>query len=175
LSHYTGNETYGKLTEGGVIAVAQLVRSQFHLSFLCPEISIHPLVGLQPAPLPGLAGQNVDPTTGQFTNLYVTWGAGSDSYFEYLIKYARYTNNANTIFVDSWKVLSFVAAMNPSHDYICSDTDCRGLVHSHIAQGAPSMSAGASFVLTCMQTSTVGGHMYLADYDAQQRIRHVGS
>ncbi|KAF7363178.1 alpha-1,2-Mannosidase [Mycena venus] len=116
LSHYTGNETYGKLTEGGVIAVAQL-----------------------PAPLPGLAGQNVDPSTGQFTNLYVTWGAGSDSYFEYLIKYARYTNNANTIFVDSWK------------------------------------TAVDSSIRTLLRNSTVGGHMYLADYDAEQLIRHVGS
>ncbi|KAF7367205.1 alpha-1,2-Mannosidase [Mycena sanguinolenta] len=116
LSHYTGNETYGKLTEGGVIAVTQL-----------------------PAPLPGLAGQNVDPGTGQFTNLYVTWGAGSDSYFEYLIKYARYTNNADMIFVDTWK------------------------------------TAVDSSIRTLLRNSTVGGHMYLADYDAQQLIRHVGS
>ncbi|KAJ7848466.1 glycoside hydrolase family 47 protein [Mycena olivaceomarginata] len=102
LSHYTGNATYGNLAEGGVITVAAL-----------------------PSPLPGLAGQTVDPTTNQFTDAYVTWGAGSDSYFEYLLKYARYTNNANNIFIDTWK------------------------------------------------NSTVGGHMYLADYDDQQLIRHL--
>lgn len=33
-----------------------------------------------------------------------TWGGGSDSYFEYLIKYARLTNNADKTFVDAWKL-----------------------------------------------------------------------
>ncbi|KAF8194771.1 glycoside hydrolase family 47 protein [Mycena galopus ATCC 62051] len=116
LSHYTGNATYGNLAEGGVITVAEL-----------------------PSPLPGLAGQTVDPTTSQFTDFYVTWGSGSDSYFEYLLKYARYTNNANNIFIDTWK------------------------------------TAVDSSIHTLLRNSTVGGHVYLADYDDQQLIRHVGS
>ncbi|KAJ7255450.1 glycoside hydrolase family 47 protein [Mycena haematopus] len=116
LSHYTGNATYGKLAEGGVITVAELA-----------------------SPLPGLAGQTVDPRTNQFTDFYVTWGAGSDSYFEYLLKYARYTNNANNIFIDTWK------------------------------------TAVDSSIRTLLRNSTVGGYMYLADYDDQHRIRHVGS
>ncbi|KAJ7643768.1 seven-hairpin glycosidase [Roridomyces roridus] len=80
LSKYTGNATYGRLTENAVIAVAQLAD-----------------------PLPGLAAQAVDPNTGQFTDASITWGGGSDSYFEYLLKFARYTNNANPIFLDTWK------------------------------------------------------------------------
>ena len=31
-----------------------------------------------------------------------TWGGGSDSYFEYLIKYARLTNNNDPSFVQAW-------------------------------------------------------------------------
>lgn len=33
-----------------------------------------------------------------------TWGGGSDSYFEYLLKYARLTNTDDHIFLDTWKV-----------------------------------------------------------------------
>jgi len=32
----------------------------------------------------------------------VTWGGGSDSYFEYLIKYAQLSNTDDNTFVDSW-------------------------------------------------------------------------
>ena len=31
-----------------------------------------------------------------------TWGGGSDSYFEYLIKYQRLNNTADPIYVESW-------------------------------------------------------------------------
>ena len=31
-----------------------------------------------------------------------TWGGGSDSYLEYLIKYPRLTNTDDDIFADSW-------------------------------------------------------------------------
>lgn len=72
--------------------------------------------------LPGLAGQGVNPTTGEFSSKYIvrrsvsvraapraerrvaqSWGGASDSYFEYLIKYARLTNNADTLWVETWK------------------------------------------------------------------------
>ncbi|KAG5652802.1 hypothetical protein H0H81_003632 [Sphagnurus paluster] len=33
-----------------------------------------------------------------------TWGGGSDSYFEYLIKYARLNNTADNFFADHWKL-----------------------------------------------------------------------
>ena len=31
-----------------------------------------------------------------------TWGGGSDSYIEYLIKYARLTNTDDDFFTDTW-------------------------------------------------------------------------
>lgn len=35
--------------------------------------------------------------------IHQTWGGGSDSYFEYLIKYARLSNTDNPVFADTWK------------------------------------------------------------------------
>lgn len=34
--------------------------------------------------------------------MYQTWGGGSDSYIEYLIKYARLTNTNDNLFADTW-------------------------------------------------------------------------
>ncbi|KAJ6588148.1 glycoside hydrolase family 47 protein [Mycena capillaripes] len=80
LSKYTGNTTYADLTARSVKHIARLA-----------------------APLPGLAAQGIDPTSGNFVGGYVTWGGGSDSYFEYLIKYARLTNTNDSIYIDTWK------------------------------------------------------------------------
>lgn len=83
----------------------------------------------------GLAAQGIDPTTGTPVGDYVvcqtlidallisqpvktqTWGGGSDSYFEYLIKYARLTNTDDPLWTREWaaavdssiKVLSSVS------------------------------------------------------------------
>ncbi|CAK5261853.1 unnamed protein product [Mycena citricolor] len=80
LSKYTKNTTYADLSVAPVIHIANL-----------------------PSPLPGLAAQGINPVTGEFIGGYVTWGAASDSYFEYLVKYARLTNTDNSIFIDTWK------------------------------------------------------------------------
>ncbi|KAH7099793.1 seven-hairpin glycosidase [Auriculariales sp. MPI-PUGE-AT-0066] len=53
--------------------------------------------------LPGLPGQCINPTTGEWNCRYITWGGGSDSYFEYLIKYARLSNNKDPLWVETWK------------------------------------------------------------------------
>ncbi|KAJ6548469.1 glycoside hydrolase [Mycena capillaripes] len=116
LSKFTGNATYADLTSKTVEHIANL-----------------------PAPLPGLAARSIDPTSGQFDGAYVGWGGGSDSYFEYLLKYARLTNTNNTIFIDTWK------------------------------------TAVDSSIKTLLKSSTVGNHSYLADFDDQGLIRHVGS
>jgi len=79
LAKYTGNDTYRELAEKPVIYIANL-----------------------PPPLSNLPAQVIDPTSGQFADAYVTWGGGSDSYFEYLIKYARLTNTDNNLFADTW-------------------------------------------------------------------------
>lgn len=96
LSKHTGNDNYRQLAEKGVRAVIDLAD-----------------------PLPYLPAQEIDPSTGEFADKYVvsyafaecrsmthsarqTWGGGSDSYFEYLIKYARLTNTDDTTFVTAW-------------------------------------------------------------------------
>jgi mannosyl-oligosaccharide alpha-1,2-mannosidase len=116
LSKHTGNDTYRQLAEKAVKAVIAV-----------------------PDPLLGLPAQDIDPTTGKSVDGYVTWGGGSDSYFEYLIKYPRLTNTNDTSFVTAWKT--------------AVDTSIKEL----------------------LRTSTVGNFLYLADYDDDKKIRHVGS
>ncbi|KAI0296398.1 glycoside hydrolase family 47 protein [Russula brevipes] len=116
LSKYTGNDTYRRLAVESALKIAK-----------------------NPMPLRGLPAQGIDPATGLPVGGYVTWGAGSDSYFEYLIKYARLSNTSDHTFVDSW------------------------------------LAAVDSSITTLMKTSTVGNHVYLADFDNNRRIRHVGS
>jgi len=116
LSKYTGNDTYRSLAENSVRHIAQVGK-----------------------PLPGLPAQGIDPSSGKPVGGYVTWGGGSDSFFEYLIKYARLNNTADPLFADTWR------------------------------------TAVDSSIKTLLKTSTVGGHVYLADYDDEKKIRHVGS
>ncbi|KAF8155651.1 alpha-mannosidase 1 [Crassisporium funariophilum] len=116
LSKYTGLDIYRQLAEKSARHIAQLG-----------------------APLPGLPAQGVDPKTGFAVGGYVTWGGGSDSYFEYLIKYARLNNTADPLFADSWR------------------------------------TAVDSSIKTLLKTSSIGNHVYLADYDGQKKIRHVSS
>ncbi|TFK49101.1 glycoside hydrolase family 47 protein [Heliocybe sulcata] len=80
LSKYTGNQTYADYAVKAAAYIASLN-------------SLYP----------GLAPQGIDPTSGQFTDAYLTWGGGSDSYFEYLIKYPRLTNTNDPIFVQTWQ------------------------------------------------------------------------
>ena len=102
LSKYTGNITYKNLAENSVRHIATAG-----------------------APLPGLPAQGLDPSTGNpvggyvvsfcdfywlypllilfFTLFFKTWGGGSDSYFEYLIKYARLNNTDDPVFADTWR------------------------------------------------------------------------
>ncbi|KAN0109003.1 glycoside hydrolase [Russula decolorans] len=120
LSDYTSNNTYRELVVDSVLKIVKNV---------------------------SLPGQGIDPNDGLPVGGYVeprsvclqTWGGGSDSYFEYLIKYARLSNTDDNTFADSW------------------------------------LTAVDSSIKTLMKTSTVGNHVYLADYDDQKRIRHVGS
>jgi len=79
LSLYTGNQTYTDLTVGSVLAMAN-----------------------QPGPFPGLIPQLIDPNDAEFADDFLTWGGGTDSYLEYLIKYARLSNTDDNIFADTW-------------------------------------------------------------------------
>ncbi|KAF8960356.1 glycoside hydrolase family 47 protein [Flammula alnicola] len=116
LTKHTGNQTYANLALKSVSHIANLA-----------------------SPLPGLAAQGIDPSTGEFVGGYVTWGGGSDSYFEYLIKHARLSNTDNNLFADTWH------------------------------------TAVDSSIKTLLRTSTVGNHVYLADFDDSRTILHIGS
>ncbi|KAJ7452635.1 glycoside hydrolase family 47 protein [Mycena latifolia] len=82
LTQFTGNTAYGNLATRALAHIANL-RNQ--------------------DPLPGLAAQNIDPTSGGFQGSKVSWGGGSDSYFEYLLKYARLSNTNDNTFIDTWQ------------------------------------------------------------------------
>ncbi|KAK7032614.1 hypothetical protein VNI00_012877 [Paramarasmius palmivorus] len=119
LSKYTGNDTYRALTEGSVREVASI-----------------------PPPLPGLAAQGIDPATDAFVGAYVTWGGGSDSYFEYLIKYARLTNTDDNLFADLWHTavdssIKFLLRESPvgNHVYLADQNNDGQIVgvSSHLA------------------------------------------
>ncbi|CBQ72197.1 related to Mannosyl-oligosaccharide alpha-1,2-mannosidase precursor [Sporisorium reilianum SRZ2] len=51
---------------------------------------------------PGLFAQVYDPRTGEPVDDYVTWGGGSDSFFEYLIKYAYLTGDDESLWIPTW-------------------------------------------------------------------------
>jgi len=78
LSNYTNNDTYRHLAEESVLYLASL-----------------------PDPLNGIPAQGIWPN-GTFIGDYVTWGGGTDSYLEYLIKYARLTNTDDNTYADTW-------------------------------------------------------------------------
>ncbi|KAF9269688.1 glycoside hydrolase family 47 protein [Marasmius fiardii PR-910] len=119
LSKYTRNDTYRRLTEDAVRTIAAI-----------------------PAPLPGLAAQGIDPRNNKFVGSYVTWGGGSDSYFEYLIKYARLTNTDDNLFADTWATAVDSSIKNllrtstvGNHVYLADQDDDRNIigVGSHLA------------------------------------------
>ncbi|KAJ7367374.1 glycoside hydrolase family 47 protein [Mycena albidolilacea] len=119
LSKFTGNATYADLTAKSVEHIANLG-----------------------TPLPGLAPQLIDPSSGQFADAYITWGGGSDSYFEYLLKYARLTNTNNNIFIDTWKtavdssIKTLLKTSTVGNHVYLADLDDQGLIRhvgSHLA------------------------------------------
>jgi len=91
------------------------------------------------APLPGLAAQGIDPSTGKFVGAYVTWGGGTDSYLEYLLKYPRLNFDANPLLLQTWQ------------------------------------TAVDSSIKFLKKVSTVGDFTYLADFQDDRQIRHIGS
>ncbi|KAJ6547673.1 seven-hairpin glycosidase [Mycena capillaripes] len=113
LSKYTGNDTYRLLAEKAVKHIASLA-----------------------TPFPGLAVQGIDPSSGEFVDGFVSWGGGSDSYFEYLIKYGRLTNTNDTQFVDTWKTAVDSTIQHllrnstvGNHTYTSTFDSLAGLIH----------------------------------------------
>ncbi|KAF9445727.1 glycoside hydrolase family 47 protein [Macrolepiota fuliginosa MF-IS2] len=119
LSKYTGDDKYRNLAEKAFRRIAT-----------------------NPSPLPGLPAQGIDPNTGSPVGGYVTWGGGSDSYFEYLIKYARLNNTGEALWADTWKLAvdsSIQTLLKKStvgdHSYLTDyDSEKRNVyVSSHLA------------------------------------------
>lgn len=79
LSKYTGDAKYLRLAEKSMKAIAQ-----------------------SKGVFPGLFAQVYDPRTGKPKDDYVTWGGGSDSFFEYLIKYAYLIGDDQDVWIPTW-------------------------------------------------------------------------
>ncbi|KAF8609807.1 glycoside hydrolase family 47 protein [Ceratobasidium sp. AG-I] len=104
LSEYTGNTTYRTFVEKAMRRI-----------------------GLSDSPFPGLPVQMFEPHSNRPNSTYITWGAGSDSYFEYLIKYGRLTNNADNYWTKQWLI-----AVDSSITYLAREavgTDIKGLLY----------------------------------------------
>ncbi|KAF5371668.1 hypothetical protein D9758_003530 [Tetrapyrgos nigripes] len=143
LTKYTGDYKYRQLTENSVKRVGNNV-------CLLKESAQSPV------------SLSEDMSSVPFS--IVTWGGGSDSYFEYLIKYARLTNTDDTFYGDTWRT-----AVDSSIKTLRSVSKTQTIP----ATGQRKDLGPSSNFNT--QVSDVGSHVYLADYDSQRRIRHVGS
>lgn len=76
---------------------------------------------------------------------FQSWGGGSDSFFEYLIKYARLSNTNDSTFADSW-----VAAVESSVKTLIKVSRFYGFLPGRIADDWRDVYCGRSRVL--------GGH-----------------
>ncbi|EEP82278.1 mannosyl-oligosaccharide 1,2-alpha-mannosidase [Uncinocarpus reesii 1704] len=101
LSDLTNSAEYAKLVQ----------RAESHL--LNPKPS-------SAEPFPGLIGQNLDINTGLFQDDYVSWGGGSDSFYEYLIKMYVYDQKRFGKYKDRW-----VAAAESTMEHLKSSPSHR--------------------------------------------------
>lgn len=99
-------------------------------------------IATNPSPLPGLPAQGIDPNTGAPVGGYITWGGGSDSYFEYLIKFPRLNNTGDPLYANTWKLAvdasmhSLLKESTVANQIYLADIDSQGrVVHvgSHLA------------------------------------------
>ncbi|KAJ7115170.1 glycoside hydrolase [Mycena epipterygia] len=125
LSKFTNNATYGDLALKAVEHIENLLALYSPTRFA-----------------PGLAARLIDPVSGEFDGAYISWGGGSDSYFEYLLQYARLSNTANNIFIETWKTavdssIKFLLRTSTvgDHFYLADDDDEGQILHvgSHLA------------------------------------------
>ncbi|KAI1981985.1 Mannosyl-oligosaccharide alpha-1,2-mannosidase 1B [Ophidiomyces ophidiicola] len=83
LSDLTGNPVYGELAQKG----------ESHLLEPKPEFA---------EPFPGLVGRDLDIESGLFRDGLVSWGGGSDSFYEYLLKMFVYDEKRFGKYKDRW-------------------------------------------------------------------------
>jgi hypothetical protein len=90
-----------------------------------------------------------------------TWGGAEDSYLEYLIKYARLTNNADEIYADTWKtavdssIEKLVKTSTVGNWTFMADFDGANIVHvrSHLRSVRlilPLLTRDIGFVPSCV-------------------------
>lgn len=101
LSDLTGNQTYASLAQAG----------EDYLLNPQPELG---------EPFPGLLGSDVDIQTGNFIDSSGSWGGGTDSFYEYLIKMYLYDTGRFSIYRDRW-----IAAIDSSIRYLTSHPTTR--------------------------------------------------
>lgn len=85
LSAITGNGTYAALAQ----------KAEAHLLSPLP---------VEKQPFPGLLGDFIQISDGQFTSSKGGWGSLSDSYYEYLIKAYTYDQATYAAYLDRWSV-----------------------------------------------------------------------
>ncbi|KAK9775391.1 putative alpha-1,2-Mannosidase [Seiridium cardinale] len=102
LSDLTGNTTYAELAQKGE---AYLLNPQ-------PR-----RIG---EPFPGLLGSDVDVNNGSFVDSSGSWGGGTDSFYEYLIKMYLYDTGRFGAYKDRW-----VSAIDSSIKYMTSHPTSR--------------------------------------------------
>ncbi|KAG7090200.1 hypothetical protein E1B28_011804 [Marasmius oreades] len=138
LTKHTGNDTYRSLAEGTVRTIAAIpppLPGNVE-RYMLQEASFIVISSI------GLAARTVDPATNKFTDRIISWGGSSDSYFEYLIKYARLTNTNDNLFADTWATavdssIRFLLRISTVGDHVyLADQDGSGNiigVGSHLA------------------------------------------
>lgn len=77
-----------------------------------------------PLPFPGLNPQGIDAATAKPTDDYITWGGGSDSFFEYELKYAQLLGSQDT-YMPAW-----ITSVNSSISHLL--TTARGTARSDL-------------------------------------------
>jgi mannosyl-oligosaccharide alpha-1,2-mannosidase len=100
LSDLTGNQTYAELAQ----------RAQ---NYLVDPTGV-------PEAFPGLIGYNVGIDDGKFQDQSGSWGGGTDSFYEYLIKMYLYDPNEFSHYKDRW-----VLAADSTMKYLASHPSSR--------------------------------------------------
>ncbi|KAH7104875.1 seven-hairpin glycosidase [Auriculariales sp. MPI-PUGE-AT-0066] len=117
LSEHTGNDTYLRLTDKAFRALATLTDTL----------------------LPALPGGSLNAENAAPVDSHITWGGGTDSYLEYLIKYARLSNNADMLWVNTWKT-----AVDSSLAHLAQRTETKNwLMLADMNQGGKLSSFGS--------------------------------
>ena len=114
-----------------------------------------------------------------------TCGGGSDSYFEYLIKWARLSNTDDNTFANNWltaadtsiKILAKVrGASQCLRSFIVSRCLQSHVSHLNLIAICLESFTDCSFLPPDdKQRATVDDWLFLADFDDNRQIRHIGS